>query len=32
VIFVGILLFRGDLATFNGAVSHIPGLSRFNNI
>ncbi|HEY7802670.1 MAG TPA: cytochrome c biogenesis protein CcdA, partial [Dehalococcoidia bacterium] len=32
VIFVGILLFRGDLATFNGYFSDIPFLDRFNTI
>lgn len=32
VILVGILLFRGDLAMFNGYFSDIPGLDRLNNI
>ncbi len=32
VIFVGILVFRGDLATFNGYFSDIPFLDRFNTI
>ena len=32
VIFVGILVFRGELATFNGYFSDIPGLDQFNNI